>query len=250
MSVPFFLDDGIVAGSDDAVAWFCERLQHELASIGLAFNLTKCVVTPAAGAESFADASSFTGWQWNTSRNVKVLGAAVGDEVYCSNLVSKRRKKAADVLRALRSLNDSQASLLLLRSCSSFAKLLYCTRTCPSAAIEIELSRFDSDVRVCFCEALRLDLDDEEWSQAQWASKLGGLGLRSCKDHARAAFVASTASTLELQCLIWPSLSSEDVWNEPVVRQSVADLPPFFPPDVAASVCLGGRVTKGFVPCH
>ncbi len=44
----FYLDDGIVAGPAEAVAWSCRELQGELAARGLSLNPEKCTVTPSA----------------------------------------------------------------------------------------------------------------------------------------------------------------------------------------------------------
>ena len=53
--VVFFLDDGVIAGTDDAVAWFCVKLQDELSRIGLSLNSEKCIASPSSGAHSQAD---------------------------------------------------------------------------------------------------------------------------------------------------------------------------------------------------
>ena len=44
--VVFFLDEAIIAGTDDAVFCFCSALQAELSQAGLVFNAGKYVVTP------------------------------------------------------------------------------------------------------------------------------------------------------------------------------------------------------------
>ena len=77
-----YLDDMFVAGTDDASAWFCEDLSSELGSMGLSTSTHKCILTPSAGSDSLADASCFPGWAWNTTKNIKILGAAVGDEEF------------------------------------------------------------------------------------------------------------------------------------------------------------------------
>ena len=77
-------------------------------------------------------------------------------------------------------LNDTQAGLMMLPSRASFGELVYSARTSPTALIANELGNFDQAQRSTFCELTRLDLDGDAWARAQWASGVGGLGLRSC----------------------------------------------------------------------
>ncbi len=97
--------------------------------MGLSMNPEKCEVTPSAGIQSNVEHSAFPGWKWGFSRNVKVLGAAVGDQEFCEGLVRKRRGKASPVLQGIAALDNSQCGFSLLRSCASFAKLAYNIRT-------------------------------------------------------------------------------------------------------------------------
>jgi hypothetical protein len=240
----FYLDDGYVAGTGDAVAWFCEQLRAELANIGLTVSADKCIVSPSSGPTSVVDPALFGGWQWNASCNVKVLGAAVGDATFCSALVGRRRAKAAKTMARIRELNDSQGALTLLRSCSSFSKLLYNARTTPSCNITAELNRFDEDVRACFCDSLRLDTSDLEWSRAQLATRLGGVGLRSLGLHSRAAFVSSVASTVDLQCAVWSFLSPERVWAEPEVAEAIAALSDLLPQTLVVGLSNGDSISQ------
>jgi len=167
----------------------------------------------------------------------------VGDPDFCAALVRKRRAKAAKVMGKICALSDSQASLFLLGVCSGFSKLVISARTCPPGSINGELRHFDSDVRSCFCEALRLQLSDGEWERAQWASKLGGLSLRSAALHSSAAFVSSSLQTAELQCALWPGLSVDAVLSEQAFVDAVGSLSALLPPSLVVSLCIGMRVS-------
>ena len=186
-----YLDDMFVAGTDDAVAWFCEALSSELESMGLSTSTHKCIVTPSAGSDSLADASCFPGWAWNTTKNIKILGAAVGDEELHRALVKKRRSKAQAILKKLGQLGHVQPALLILRSCASFAKLVHNCRTSPPRYIHEELAAFDSDVKDAFVQFTQLVPDSAIWHRVQRSTGTGGLGLRSSERHAAAAFTAS-----------------------------------------------------------
>ena len=68
------------------------------------------MVSPSAGSATEVDPVAFQGWLWNPSRNLKVLGAAVGDEDFSAALVRKRRGKVAKLLAHICELNDTQSS--------------------------------------------------------------------------------------------------------------------------------------------
>jgi hypothetical protein len=238
----FFLDDGVIAGTQQAVRWFCRALEAEFSSLGLDFNPEKCVVTPSAGDRCNFGPDAFPGWVWNLSRNVKVLGAAVGDAAYCEALVRKRRSNASKLQDRIGELGDSQAGLLLLRSCASFAKLLYNARTSPVCLHSAELIGYDEDVRRAFSHLTRLSPDDVTWKRAQWSTGVGGLGLRSISSHAHAAFASSVVGTAQLQCAIWKSLSVADVLAEPAVQISFQELDAILPESLSAALHSGTGV--------
>lgn len=169
----FYLDDGILADTDEAVVWFASTFLAELAGSGLHANLGKCIASTSSGVHSCADASGFVGWTWNSSRKVKVLGAAIGDAVYCSGVVRSRRGKAEAVLRRLPALHDVEAGYALLRTCASFAKLVYSAHTTPPDLILPGLPAFDHGARATFTDFARLPIDDDAWGTAQWATGVG-----------------------------------------------------------------------------
>ena len=59
----FYLDDGVLAGSDQAVFWYCWEIQKQLSDIGLSFNWGpgKSEAVLAAGEASAVDQSAFPG---------------------------------------------------------------------------------------------------------------------------------------------------------------------------------------------
>ena len=136
------MDDAVIAGTEDAVLWFCSALRAELSQAGLVLNTGKCVVTPSAGTLTTARPTTFPGWVWNTSGSCKVLGAAVGQGPAHLDRIARRRGKASKLLARIGELSDGQAGLLLLRNCASYAKLMYNIRTSPAQDIVSELDKF------------------------------------------------------------------------------------------------------------
>ena len=105
---------------------------------------------------------------------MKVLGAAVGDVVFCNGLVRRRRLKAKALMEKICEVNDAQTALLLLRSCAGYTKLMHNTRTSPSSSMASELSSFDLDVRRAFEAIMNIVPDDAAWNRAQWATNIAG----------------------------------------------------------------------------
>ena len=101
-------------------------------------------------------------------------------------------------------LNDPQAVLLLCRHCASFCRIAYLCRTVPLALHEKALKDFDARVRATFERITGLSPDDATWTRAQWGVDVGGLGLRSARGHADAAYFASRAATANLVTAVDP----------------------------------------------
>ena len=93
-------------------------------------------------------------------------------------------------------------------------KLLYLLRTSECADNPL-LSRFDNTLRTELTTILNVDLNDDQWTQASLPVGDGGLGIQSAQMLAPSAFLASAASTLQLQQSILPDniriLSDESI---------------------------------------
>ena len=82
-------------------------------------------------------------------------------------------------------------------------KLLY-TLSTSDCSDNTLLAQFDNTVRAALSVILSVDLSDDQWAQASLPVRNGGLGIRSAQMLAPSAFLASAASTLELQQSILP----------------------------------------------
>ena len=121
----------------------------------------------------------------------KLLGVPIGNPEFCDTLTRKRAGKVKDVLDAIGNLQDPQVALTNLRQCASYGKLVYSARNTPFESHKDELLAFDKDVRKCFDELSGLHPDEREWLQATLATRLGGLGLKSCLAHGSACYLSS-----------------------------------------------------------
>ena len=81
-----------------------------------------------------------------------LLGAPIGDFLFCSKFIASRHKIASKLLSKLEEVAsiDPQVALILLRLCGGFCKMVHVARTTPLHLAFSSLESFDSDVRMCF----------------------------------------------------------------------------------------------------
>ena len=110
---------------------------------------------------------------------------------------------------------------------------MYSTRTCDPTIIQYELHQFDDAQCRALSHVLGVDLtlDSLHWQQAALPVSLGGLGIRSAKEHAAAAFVASCAHVQELvnDILRIPAYRDKDIALEMLTdacRDGTTPIPP------------------------
>ena len=81
------------------------------------------------------------------------------------------------------------------------------------------------------------------FSQITFHDKDDGLGLRSAKKHARAAFLASLLGTVDLQSRIWPELAQMDVTQEKDFRDAAVALDAELPNAIMSGI-REGKIVK------
>ena len=205
-----YLDDLVLAGDQAAVASGILQLKNSAADMGLHLNLAKCELVPTVSGEGNISWDLF---DQDMPRKLdgcfKLLGAPIGTSKYCQSLTDKRAAKVQSSLDAIGELPDPQVALALLRSCSSFGKMVFSARSTPFDTHQDQLVSFDKAVRRCFEHFSGLHPDDTQWLQATLATKVGGLGLRSLSRHSSAAYLASRSCCFQL-C---QQLDPEHVWE-------------------------------------
>ena len=127
--------------------------------------------------------------------NFEILGASIGDTIFCAKFIAEKRAGASKFLALLKEVGslDSQVALVLLRQCGGFCRFVHIARCTPPSLASEGLHFFDIDVRQCFSDCLSIDLPNTAWQLAQLCLSRGGLGLRSLSQHSAAAYVASSA---------------------------------------------------------
>ncbi|KAL5509663.1 hypothetical protein EMCRGX_G005065 [Ephydatia muelleri] len=160
--------------------------------LGLHINIAKCELYSPCDLRLFpSDMKRFT------SPHFEILGAPIGDIIFCGKFVAQKRAEARHLLTQLEEVGsvDPQVALLLLRLCGSFCRLVHLARSTPPSLIVDGLALFDNDVRHCFAECTMVDTSDAAWQQAQLSLSRGGLGLRRHSLHSPAAYIASVVAS-------------------------------------------------------
>ena len=167
------MDDGAVAGSEKAVARVITILSELGPQLGLFLNVSKCEFFSKGNMNSFPP-----GMKRSNTPNMEVLGAPIGDILFCAKFVANQRAKANVLLSRLQQVGskDPQFAGLLLRFCGSFCKMVNLARSTPPYLVAEGLGIFVRDIRRCFTECTSVDVD-VAWMQAQLSPSRGGLGL-------------------------------------------------------------------------
>ena len=76
--------------------------------------------------------------------------------------------------------------------------MVWYIRTVPSVLIDDVCQKFDDAVLKTFEGILACGLSSQNIKQVQLSTKFGGIGLRSSKDHAAAAYISSFSSVKTL----------------------------------------------------
>ena len=136
----------------------------------------------------------------------EILGAPIGDYLYCANFISSKRQQAARLLSRLEgdARIDPQVALLLLRICAGFCKLVHLARTTPPRLASESLLLFDDDVRHCFSSCAVIDIPDRP---------VGWLKARSYGFHSHLLDLLSSFLVFPLasQSCMFPPLHHNDV---------------------------------------
>ena len=74
----FFLDDGVAAGSAEAVDHWLGEVEKELADMGLELCRNKCLAVPAKEEGAVREEGKFVGMEWHPQQEFKLLGAWFG----------------------------------------------------------------------------------------------------------------------------------------------------------------------------
>ena len=195
----WYLDDGALAGSVNDILGVVQLLRLEGPPLGLNLQLGKCELF-SSHMDNFDKAVLVDGESAKFPRALRsrsdlpdfvLLGSPFGGAEFCASHVKKLCESNRKLLARITKLEDPQVALHLLRTCASFSKFVYLTRTTPPLLLGDELSQCDNDIREAFASMTALQVSNLAWHQAQLSLARGGLGLRSVAEHAAATYISS-----------------------------------------------------------
>ena len=196
-----YLDDVTAGGDLASLETDLVYLRDAAAKIGLLLNDKKCEIISTGTLDCLPD--SMQHFRRLTRDRSELLGAPLFEgpcldralEVRCDDLA--RASNRLDLLSA-------HDALVILRHSLSAPKLLFILRCAPCADHQ-GLVKFDAILRKSLVRISNVAMDDVTWIQASLPVGDGGLGVRSVALLAPSAFLASAASTSELQASLLPA---------------------------------------------
>ena len=137
----WYIDDGVLTGRRSAVLRALSLIEELGPSLSIHINLAKCELFSHFGNSMFPPAVKFS-----HHPNLEILGAPIGDYLYCSKFIAG---KCADARKLLSSLVDVAAvdphvALSLLHLCGSYCRLVHLARATPSS-LAGSLKLFDEE---------------------------------------------------------------------------------------------------------
>ena len=183
--------------------------------MGLRLNVEKCeLITPG---EEPSKHPMFADFIHVSSKEAILLGAPLLEGPAMDGALTARCEDLRHATDRLCTISAHDA-LIILRSSLSAPKVLHTLRSAPCWN-NPALSTFDSLLKSALCKITNNALSAHSWTQASLPIKDGGLGIRSVVSLAPSAFLASAASTRDLQSLI---LRSSTVSEDPNVNDALA----------------------------
>ena len=171
----WYIDDGVVAGPVAAIAWVLAIIQESGPPLGLNINIAKCELFSSRDLSSFPEEM-----RRSNVPHFEILGAPIGDLVFCAKFVAQKQSEASKLLKELEAVGsiDPQVALLL-RQCGSFCRLVHLARNTPPLLVNEAFALFDDCVQQCFLECTAVDASAATWQQAQLSLKRVGGGFRA-----------------------------------------------------------------------
>ena len=172
----WFHDDGAIIGTKDQLRQAHAIITSDGPARGLFLSNRKSLVHCKDLHASVTDLLDL-GIPRADPRGVKHLGAAIGNHSLCTEILTSRIDKVAEIVDDLPLLQDPHHEATLLRSCFSIGKVSYAFRTGDPTEHITSLQRFDGVIRSALGGILGAALSDTQWLQASLPVSLGGMGL-------------------------------------------------------------------------
>ena len=193
------MDEITIGSPETLVASDVKHINTIGATIGLNLNFIKCEQINKLNALTSEPIGQFSHC---TISNATLLGAPFVPGSAMDSALGKKLdelKRASDRLQLI----SAHDALVLLRASCSAPKLTHVMRSSPCAGHTL-LSDIDNSLRLTLIIIVitNVNITDEQWRQASFPVKAGGIGVRSVMSIALSAFLSSSTSTQQLQTLL------------------------------------------------
>lgn len=155
--VLWYLDDDVIAGPRVA---FLSIVQQYGPLLGLFVNTTKCELF------SMSDMSIFPPEMKSSHKpHFEILGASIGDFIFCACYTSQKHKKAPNLLLMLEDVGAEvpPVALLLLCQCGAFCKMVHLAHSTPPDVVAGAMQMYDYDTHHASTECTAVDAFGEAW---------------------------------------------------------------------------------------
>ena len=194
MQNSWYLDDGIIAGTEEELCESLEILATHGNKCGLGLRRDKCELWSTSCFDAVDSRI-----KRNSQSGIEILGAAIGAPTFVASCLEKRFKKLEKVLDNLGYIEVPQCALGILRSCLGAPKLVYSLRfNTPSNESNIILEKFDHLQQTIFENILGSVISDNSWEQACLPRSKTGAGVRSSLKQFKAAYVGSLSQSANI----------------------------------------------------
>ena len=124
----WYIDDGVIAGSRQAVVQALSIIQDLGQPLDLVINSSKCELYGDCDLQPFPSEMKKC-----NAFNFEILGARIGDPIFCAKFIAEKRAGASKFLALLKEFGslDSQIALVLLRQYGGFCKFVHIARCTP-----------------------------------------------------------------------------------------------------------------------
>ena len=198
-------------------------MQRLSASIGLDLNASKCEIFQSASVGDLsALRAQLPGLKMLTSAKLELLGAPLATETIGASIRSKVNQLRTLCQRI--KLIPAHQGFFLLKNCLCLPKLMYILRCSPTFASVSALDEFDDLVKTTVSALTNVDLNCSATCAVQMSLPVrhGGLGIRSAKDLAFPAYLASIHSSADLVSEITAGININAVAQNATVEWSAS----------------------------
>ena len=202
----WYLDDGVVAGSEEDVTRALRIIETEGPVRGMFLNAAKSEVWNPRGQIP----ESLRHFKALDAEGFELLGSPVGNVSFCQRYFARKMTKFREVWSNIQKLEHLQTQALLLRYCASFCKVVHLFRSVPPDMLSDQLLQFDTEFRMAM-ESITGGVSDFTWQFMGLGCKQGGLGLRPARLHALGGYLSSFYSASLWIKARFPAIPEDDL---------------------------------------